>query len=242
MEVVLPSATEIFLFGAKTHDSEIRLTKFLLKNIQPGDVFADVGAHFGFFSLLAAHLTGPEGQVHAFEASSFTFDILKKNTAGFGNIFPQHKAASDTNTTLSFYEFPVLFSEYNSLVLPDAGSAKWLRRNPPLLIEVEGQRLDEYFSEKTGIPKIVKIDVEGAELQVLQGMTALLTGHSPTLIMEYLMEPSQQQAHRAAVDFAKKFGYRPFRIGSTGNINPVENLEKELSESGLHSDNIILKK
>ena len=86
MEVVLPSATEIFLFGAKTHDSEIRLARFLLKNLRPGHTFCDVGAHFGYFTLLASQLVGENGRVIAFEASRSTFEILKKNTIQAANV------------------------------------------------------------------------------------------------------------------------------------------------------------
>ena len=56
MKLLLPAGMDIYLFGCKTHASEIRLSKFLCKNLLPGQVFYDVGAHFGFYSLLAAAL------------------------------------------------------------------------------------------------------------------------------------------------------------------------------------------
>ncbi len=241
MEVVLPSATEIFLFGAKTHDSEIRLSRYMLNHLHPGETFADVGAHFGYFSLLASHLVGPTGLVYSFEASRSTFGVLEKNTAPHANITPLHRAVSDSNRPLTFHEFPVLFSEYNTLVMPDAGTSGWLRRNPPQSINVQGIRLDNYFLEKNDLPDLVKIDVEGAEPQVLRGMEALLTRHKPTLVMEYLSDSSQRDAHRKAIAYARHLGYTQFLIDKNGNPQPCEDIEAAMSAAGLDSDNIVLK-
>ncbi len=240
MQVVLPSATEIFLFGAKTHDSEIRLTRFLLRSLRPGDVFCDVGAHFGYFSLLAAHLVGERGKVFSFEASRSTFEILEKNVAPFPSIHAFHRAACDEDKTLTFNEFTALFSEYNSLVLPE--NAGWLRRNPPRQIQVAGVRLDDFFAEKNAVPSLVKIDVEGAELQVLKGMQRLLERHSPVLVMEYLRENTQNQAHQLALEFARRLGYQPFLIAADGEIERCADVEKTLAERKLTSENVVLKR
>ncbi len=241
MEVVLPSATEIFLFGAKTHDSEIRLARYLMKNLQPGDTFCDVGAHFGYFTLLAAQLVGESGQVVSFEASPSTFNILKKNTAHKKNILPLNRAASDSDATVAFHEFPALFSEYNSLVLPSANDSKWLKNNPPKHIEVDGQRLDRFFSENNISPKTIKIDVEGAEPQVLNGAAAFLKKHSPTLVMEYLTGSNQNDAHRQAVAFANSIGYQSFTINKNGVTEPCPDIEASMKTRGLESDNIVLR-
>jgi len=242
MEVVLPSATEIYLFGAKTHDSEIRLARFLMKNLKNGDVFCDVGAHFGYFSLLAAQLVGKNGQVFSFEASRTTFGILEKNLRPFAQAKPLHRAAADVDKTLVFNEFPALFSEYNSLVLPEKSTANWLKNNPPQRTEVRGIRLDDFFAEGKIKPKIVKVDVEGAEPEVLTGMAQFLRQSSPFLVMEYLLSTGQNQAHRSAVKFAQSLGFQVFTIKSDGNIFPCKDVEKAMAERGLDSDNIVLKK
>ncbi len=258
MEVVLPSATEIFLFGAKTHDSEIRLARFLMKNLRPGDTFCDVGAHFGYFTLLASQLVGENGRVIAFEASRSTFGILKKNTAQAANVTALHRAASDENKTLVFNEFPALFSEYNSLILPEIKNAAWLKNNPPQRIEVQGQRLDDFFAQSYGVtssypvtypassfpvtyPGLIKIDVEGAEPQVLRGMEQFLKTHSPTLVMEYLTGEGQNEAHREALTFAQSLDYQIFRIKKDGSLEPCEDVETAMREAGLSSDNLVMK-
>ena len=242
MEVVLPSATEIFLFGAKTHDSEIRLARFLMKNLHPGDTFCDVGAHFGYFSLLASQLVGQNGKVLALEASRSTFAILQKNVAPFVNIEPLHRAASDEDKMLIFNEFPALYSEYNSLVLPEMKNAAWLKNNPSQPIEVAGVRLDDFFAEGKTKPDVIKIDVEGAEPQVLRGMEQFLRKNAPLVVMEYLVSSNQNEAHRQAVVFAQALGYEIFRIKNNGDLVPCGNIEAAMGELGLDSDNVVLKK
>ncbi len=242
MLVVLPSATEIFLFGAKTHDSEIRLARFLMKNLQPGDVFCDVGAHFGYFTLLASQLVGKKGQVFAFEASKSTFSILQKNLLPCNNTTPLHRAASDMDKTLIFNEFPALYSEYNSLVLPEGQNAAWMKNNPAQAIEVVGVRLDGFFAEGKISPNIIKIDVEGAEPQVLRGMEQYLLENSPILAMEYLLSDGQNAAHREALRYLQQLGYQAFRIKNNGEIEPCPDVEAAMAAIGLDSDNIVFKK
>ena len=242
MQVVLPSATEIYLFGAKTHDSEIRLARFLLQTLRPGDTFCDVGAHFGYFSLLASQLVGETGRVVAFEASGSTFGILEKNLRPCANATPLHRAASNEDKTLFFNEFPALFSEYNSLVLPEGQHAAWMKNNPPKRSEVAGLRLDGFFAAGGTQPEIIKIDVEGAELQVMQGMADFLAKKSPTIVMEYLLGSSQNEAHRQAVAFAQALGYQVFRIKNDGKTESCSDVELEMATVGLDSDNIVLRK
>lgn len=82
MRILLPSATDICLTGGKSHPSEIRLAKYLIQNLRHNDSFLDIGAHYGYFSLLAAQLVGSNGRVTAFEASPSTFQVLKKILPG----------------------------------------------------------------------------------------------------------------------------------------------------------------
>lgn len=240
MEVVLPSATEIFLFGAKTHDSEIRLARFLIKSLRPDDTFCDVGAHFGYFSLLASQLTGPGGRVIAFEASHSTFSVLKRNTAQAANLTALHLAASDENKSLVFYEFPALFSEYNSLVLPEARNATWLKGNAPQRNEVQGQRLDDFFEKGKHIPRFIKIDVEGAEPQVLRGVSQFLKKNTPVIAMEYLRGSEQSKAHQEALEIVRALGYKVFRIKKDGSLESCEDVEAAMQQAGLDSDNLVM--
>lgn len=65
-------------------------------------------AHYGYFTLLAAHLVSKHGKVFGFEASPATFEILNKNKVTFKSIEIHNKAVSDKAGELTFYQFPNL--------------------------------------------------------------------------------------------------------------------------------------
>lgn len=242
MQVVLPSATEIYLFGAKTHDSEIRLARFLMDQLRGGDTFCDVGAHFGYFTLLASKMVGEKGAVFSFEASHATFSVLQKNTTSVKNIIIENKAAAGANKEFIFHEYPVLLSEYNSLIAPDNNEFNGLKNNPPKEIKITGIKLDDYFIENNTCPKIIKIDVEGAELQVLNGMADFIKNNSPILVMEYLIENHQNAVHEQAVAFLEKVGFQKYIIGKNGQLVKCKNIKAAMAERKLDSDNIVFKK
>jgi FkbM family methyltransferase len=242
MQVVLPSATEIYLFGAKTHDSEIRLARFLMDQLMAGDTFFDVGAHFGYFTLLASQMVGEKGKVFSFEASHATFGVLQKNTASVKNIIIENKAAADVNKELIFHEYPVLLSEYNSLVAPAKNEFNVLKNNTPKEIKITGVKLGDYLSEKNTCPKIIKIDVEGAELQVLTGLADYLKNNSPILVMEYLMENNQNRVHEQAVAFLEEMGFEKYIIDENGKMVKCKNIKAAMADRKLDSDNIVFKR
>jgi hypothetical protein len=65
MLIRFPAGTDIYLTGGKTDDAELRLTRFLFSELGPGDQFIDIGAHFGYYSLLASTCTGRrQGDCH----------------------------------------------------------------------------------------------------------------------------------------------------------------------------------
>jgi hypothetical protein len=103
MRVALPeeSACQIFYYGAIEED----VTSFLLTYVTGGMSFIDVGANIGYFSLLAAQLVRPSGQVHAFEPAQRTCDTLRHNTRRDGHITVQQKALWSCRTTLPFHEY-----------------------------------------------------------------------------------------------------------------------------------------
>src|ERR1043165_1048267 len=79
VHVVFPEGMSMALYRYQFF--ERGLTQYLLDLLKPGMVFFDVGAHFGYYSLLASRLVGGEGAVHAFEPTPSTFDVLRRNHA-----------------------------------------------------------------------------------------------------------------------------------------------------------------
>jgi len=232
MTVDLPAGMDLFLLGCKTHDSELRLARFFIQFIQPGDKIADVGAHFGYFSLLAAHLAGPEGSIWSFEPGSATHAVLNKNTQTFQQMEVHRLLVGSEDGIRDFWEFPTLFSEYNT-TRPDS-VPEHLQGHKTRLAST---RLDTFFSARQTAPRLIKIDVEGAEYEVIQGLESLFDqGSFPVLAMEYLGE----QGHRQAVKWLLMRGYQVFVPASTGELQACKNWETWLPDKGTDSENFVL--
>lgn len=144
---------------------------FYIQNIQRGDIIFDVGANIGELTLLFSRFTGPKGQVHSFEPTPKTFEKLLNliKFANKKNVIVNNIAVSRSqgNATLNVYDDE--FASWNTFVdrpLKDYG----IHINAPSLVEVKTINIDQYCLQNS-IERIdlLKIDVEGAELSVLQG-------------------------------------------------------------------------
>lgn len=144
---------------------------FIANLILPNTVVYDVGAHVGFYTLLAARKVGPRGKIYAFEPVKDNLSYLKKNIEvnNLQNVTVVQSAISDFNGVVNF-DFGM--SSYNGQISDSGG------------IEVSAQSLDSFFqSASIEPPDLIKIDVEGAESRVLDGAQKLLTQVKPTLLI-----------------------------------------------------------
>lgn len=242
LHLLLPSSTDIYLTGGKSHHSEIRLAKFLIHHLNHDDTFLDVGAHYGYFSLLASKLVGKQGSIYSFEASPTTYGILQKNKLDIDNITAFNLAVSDTNSYLTFYEFPNLYSEYNTLDVEQFKNEDWFRDYKPKEIKIETIPLDHFLIEEKIKPRIIKIDVEGAEFKVINGMEKYLSNNAPIIVMEYLSSERENTGHIMADKLLKSLGFQSFSIDDEGKLCEVEVVSAYMKAKGLESDNIVFKK
>jgi FkbM family methyltransferase len=207
---------EIYYSG--TYDSE--LAALMRQTLRPGMVVFDAGANVGEFTVRAAALVGPHGAVHAFEAAPQTFSHLVENVAvnSLGNVTASQVVICDDVTPKTFYLSRGSDSGSSSLVPAHdfSGAA----------IEVPATTLNAYAAGH-GISRVhlLKLDIEGAELQALRGATDLLSGsHPPIIVTEY----HGQVAARAGVDlreitrFLKQFGYSVRRMGTDAECTDLE--------------------
>ncbi len=237
MHVMLPAGMDLYLLGAKTHDSELRLARYLIRHLPKGAAVADVGAHFGYFTLLAAHLVGSEGRVFAFEAGPATFEVLRTNVEREAQVRALHMACSDKAGEVAFYEFPVAWSEYNTLRPEQYARASWSSKVRPRRVVVPAMPLDDALNDQS--IALVKIDVEGAEARVVKGMQGLLVRHQPVVVMEYQADEAVNAPHRTAARLLEEAGYRPCFIDARGALVPVEQpLHEAVARTGLESDNV----
>ena len=241
LDILLPASTDIYLTGGKSHDSEIRLARLLIATLQPGDVFVDVGAHYGYFSALAAVLVGDQGQVIAVEAAPATFSVLARNASTRPQMTAHHVALSETRGVRTFYEFPHAYAEYNSFDIEQYAGQAWFEAQAPQAIRVETQTLDGLLlgKEISRSPRVIKIDVEGGEADVLRGAsTTLAAGSAPLIVMEYLSPERHNAPHRAAESLLRESGYRPYAIGTDGRLTELDDVAIHFRRRQIDSDNI----
>ncbi len=235
-----PSCKDIFLWEAKSHDSELRLSKFMISNLSEGSSFLDIGAHVGYFTLLAHKLVGTRGHVISIEATKNTFSFLEKNTSAYQNIEIYNKAASDVRETIPFYEFPTRYSEYNSSDVEQFKEEEWFKNHPPIQRHIKSIPLDDLVDSRT--IDFIKIDVEGWEEKVLKGLKSTIVNNPSILIaMEFLNSDRSNEAHLNAVKYLAELGFNAYSIDKDGNLKRLSNIEQYQAQLDSQSDNLIFK-
>ena len=144
----------------------------IMKNFfKSNTVFADIGAHIGYYSLLCASIA-KQGKVFSFEPVKENFEILKKNVGvnNFKNIIISDSAISDTDSPKILY----LSNENNT------GDNRFFSDNfreipeNRLELKVKCITLDQFLVNYKIKPNIIKMDIQGAELHALKGMKKTL--------------------------------------------------------------------
>ncbi|MBP5975112.1 FkbM family methyltransferase [Brasilonema sp. CT11] len=158
----------------KSRQYEPHITEVLSKLLQEEDTFVDIGANIGYFTVLGASLVGEKGKVIAIEPNpnnvQLIFASLIKN--GFENVSVLPYAASDCE---SIFEM-IIGSSNGYIVSP--------KEPTECSVFTQSIILDEQLAKYQKI-NVVKIDVEGHELNVIKGFRELLKKFFPTIITEF---------------------------------------------------------
>ena len=152
----------IFNFGFWEPDVSAAISKML----KPGDLFVDVGANIGYYTLLASRKVGQSGEVIAIEAHPNTFKLLNKNVAlnAMKNVTTVNIAVSDVEKEIEFFA-----SSQKSL----GESTTVGKRGFKSIGTIEAKPITSIISlEKLNKIALMKIDIEGAEAEVLRDIIA----------------------------------------------------------------------
>jgi FkbM family methyltransferase len=175
--------------------------------VREGDVVLDIGANVGFYTLLAARMVGPSGRVLAFEPLPDNLPVLRRHLAVNGltnvDVIPAAVASRSGSRRFNTGEYPATGQ------LSELGG-----------IEVDVVSLDDLRAAgRLSRVDLMKIDVEGAELEVLEGARAVLEEFRPVVIME-LHNPEMD---RKCPELLRSLGY---------HIEPVELWEDGVTARG----------
>jgi FkbM family methyltransferase len=195
--------------------TEPHVLKWIKELLRPGETFFDVGAHYGWMSLVACHCVGARGKVVAFEPSPPLIELLqyhrKANRFHQLEIVPKAVADSD-GLVVPFYLVDRGHSFLNSLVDFRVEPIEGLARQKSM-IQVETLTLDEFCKMTNLRPNAVKIDVEGAELLVLQGCKGLLKESRPTFIVA--VHPTWMPQGQDAAQLFEVFRVHGYKVAAT---------------------------
>jgi len=211
---------QLFWHGSYELD-ELRL---LLMFLQKGDSFIDIGANIGYYALHAAQITEDTGTVWAFEPATSIYNhlMLHIRLNKSENIKTIQKGLSDKKGSAILYLSGN--SNCGSTGLKPGDEFEGITERVDLIT------LDEFVYEQD-IKNItsIKIDVEGHEMQVLEGMQQTLQKYAPVVLLE--MITSQLQSHNARPSdiytWMDKSGYRAFYINRHKKLSAVPSLDFE---------------
>jgi len=219
MSFYLPEGNAIYYYGF----FEANLTNFFLNFLKEGDVFFDVGAHVGYYSVLASVLVGEKGFVHSFEPTPRTFNSLKKNLQNKNNVFVNNNAVLNTETEISFIDYGAKYSAFNSFQKRTGVGTSFLKKGTE--IRVKTISLDNYCNIKNTKPNFIKIDAEGAEYLILEAMDHILEKIKPVVSIEVAGGEEWKDNCSKSINFLKEKDYLAFEITLEGLLIPHEQKE-----------------
>jgi len=208
-------------------------TQEILKQVlMKGDEVADVGANVGMFSLTARHYIGSEGTVYAFEPNPIPRAQLNRNIEinQIENILVYPVGLGETNGQFSLY-VPNINSGEGSLAPVNYDNSEWYATQ----VEI---RVGDDLLQQAAL-RLIKIDVEGAEVSVFKGITRLIDKHRPLIIAEYVPDHLNRFGNRIEeiLSFAQLHSYKVFQMGETKtaagyelSLIPVEGTEVEAGD------------
>jgi FkbM family methyltransferase len=157
---------------------EFAVSKLVREYLKPGDVFVDVGANIGYYTVIAAGIVGPSGLVYAFEPSSKVRARLERNVTlnGLSQVTIRPEAVSSRTGIVRLVEPQNTNNDGLAYVDSSGGGAG---------TEVPSVRLDELIELRERAPALIKVDVEGGEPEVYRGASALLDqAEAPSILFE----------------------------------------------------------
>src|SRR5215217_4067112 len=189
------------------HEDDIIEHNFTPKN---GDIVIDVGAHIGPYTLKASKLVGLNGKVVAIEAAPENFDILNRNIQlnKLTNVIALNYAAYSKEDKIRLYLLKgkeSSYTKYNTVMTDRAGNEK-------RFVEVQANTLD-YLLQSNGIKheqvNWIKIDVEGAEFDVLKGAKNILSksGNISLLIEIHNLSSNNTTLYEPIKEFLNSYDF-----------------------------------
>jgi FkbM family methyltransferase len=194
----LPDDPFWFRLELLTGRHEAETAQWMRSLARPGMTVLDIGAHVGYYTRMVSGLVGPQGRVIAFEPHPRNLQALRRNTAALTNVTVLPVALAEQEGTAQLHDY-LMMSASGSLHYDERmrdvqraqisayDIAPRVKGFQPQTYTVRTARVDDLLAAE-GIDQVhlIKMDIEGAELGALRGMTATIArAERLSLIMEY---------------------------------------------------------
>jgi len=183
------------------------------KEVRKAEIAIDIGAYLGIYSILAAKLGCP--RVLALEPNSSSFARLQKNLSlnDVGDSVESHRVAVGAESKTVSMITPGGRPNSSGSQVSNSPTGRELE-SWEVESEVNMVTLDSLLADETARISVIKIDVEGYELFILQGATRTLNSHGPSILIELLNKENKNEAD----NFLKNFGYSQGRPIETTDV------------------------
>ncbi len=229
--VVIPELVSLAIYRYRFFEEG--LTKMLLKYLSPGMTFFDIGAHFGYFTMLGSKIVGKKGQVHSFEPTPSSFNILKTNVSKKDNVFLNKCAVFSERKTIIINDYGIKYSASNSIYTARL-SQTTISRLKLKKHKIKAISIDTYVEKNDLRPDFVKIDAESSEYKILMGMKKTINKFHPIISIEVGdIGVNDIPSSKDLVHFLINKGYKPYEF-KKGNI-----IEHNLKHEEYQYDNIL---
>jgi FkbM family methyltransferase len=207
--------TSLFWHGLEGFESETSQTlRFFFAR---SETFIDVGANYGFYSILAT-LWNPNLRVVAFEPVPPIYDGLVKNVSLNrldGRVVCEAMALADNTGEATMYLPEAEGADYEATAT--LASNSWQVRQGSPNFKVKTIQFDDYESSHPMRVDLIKIDVEDFEATVLTGMQRTIARDRPFIVCEILPR-NQEHKNEATRQMVQSLGYTPYWITPVGYI------------------------
>jgi FkbM family methyltransferase len=206
--------------------------------LAPGDIFFDIGANVGWVTERAAWLVGKRGSVHSFEPSPTTSDHLRRRLMcmGLSNVVVNQFALGAAAGSATLYECAENYGGSSSLRI-GAAPGQHLSAETRVAVKILDDYVDQNFISQV---RMIKMDVQGSEIDVLHGARRLLTSSNRPVLFVEVEQVANAAFGYSVTDLINELaglGYSLFSWREIGLVN-VES-EKDIPATG-HDDVICL--
>lgn len=202
------------------------------ESIKSGDIVLDIGAHIGYYTLMAAKRVGEKGKVYAFEPNLDNCILLRKNLKinGFKNVIIVDKAVAQSTKRAKLFLSQISTGMHSLLDIDD---------NPGFNTLVDTVSLDDFFAENIPRISVIKMDIEGGEYAALGGMKKLLKRNKKLALFTEFSPYAIKKAKKSPQGFLnllKLHGFKIFSIDESKGILSPLNIKSFVSSCPLDRD------